>query len=111
MGIGICTWQSWGDIQMLGLESCDRCSWRLLALALTVVTHVLEIPRYAASIPGSNRRGDGISLMAEGRLWAALEGTVCRRFMGVRLEQRAHDGRTMVAQCGSLVLWRNALMR
>jgi len=35
--------------------------------------------------------------MAEGRLWSALEGTIDRRFVGVRLEQCVHDGMTKVA--------------
>lgn len=35
--------------------------------------------------------------MTEGRLWLAHEGTICRRFVGVRLEQCVHDGMTKVA--------------
>jgi hypothetical protein len=49
--------------------------------------------------------------MAEGRLWSALEGTIYRKFVDVRLEQCVRDGMTKVAQCGTLVIRRNALKR
>jgi hypothetical protein len=35
--------------------------------------------------------------MAEGRLWSALEGTIYRKFVDVRLEQCVRDGMTKVA--------------